>query len=87
MKCPKCGHRKHQVTDTRASVDAVRRRRVCQRCNHRFATTEVIEQADSQKMIRVARAARGDIHSVMTVLRQLDDLLRGLEGNSDESKA
>lgn len=86
MKCPKCGHPKHQVTDSRSSGDAVRRRRLCQRCHHRFTTTEVIEQRDEQRVLRVARAARGDIHSVMTVLRQLDGLLGGLEGESGESK-
>ena len=86
MKCPKCGHPKHHVTDTRANGDAVRRRRVCQRCKHRFATTEVFEQRDEQRVLRVARAARGDIHSVMIVLRQLDGLLGGLEGESGESK-
>ena len=45
MKCPKCGHEEDKVVDSRPSQDgsAVRRRRECLRCKHRFTTYEYVE--------------------------------------------
>ncbi len=45
MRCPNCGHDNDRVVDTRASEDgfAVRRRRVCQTCRHRYTTYERLE--------------------------------------------
>ncbi len=42
MRCPKCGHLEDKVTDTRAARggEAIRRRRVCLQCQHRFTTYE-----------------------------------------------
>ncbi len=45
MKCPQCGHEEDKVVDSRPSQDgrAVRRRRECLQCKHRFTTYEYIE--------------------------------------------
>jgi transcriptional repressor NrdR len=46
MKCPKCGAERDRVVDTRESRagDAVRRRRVCGACGHRFTTHERVDR-------------------------------------------
>ena len=44
MKCPKCQSENFKVLDTRASDEAVRRRRECVSCGFRFTTYERIEQ-------------------------------------------
>lgn len=43
MVCPVCGGDDCRVVDTRASGDGIRRRRICQACEHRFTTFERIE--------------------------------------------
>ena len=44
MKCPRCGHNEDKVIDSRLSRlgAAIRRRRECQDCRHRFTTIEQI---------------------------------------------
>lgn len=46
MKCPFCGYLEHRVLETRMARDgqALRRRRECERCNHRFTTYEEAEK-------------------------------------------
>jgi transcriptional repressor NrdR len=46
MKCPYCGVMDNKVIDSRVSKDgeAIRRRRECMDCNHRFTTYEQIEE-------------------------------------------
>ena len=48
MRCPRCGCQEDRVIDSRASKDgaAVRRRRECTACGHRFTTHEEIIQAE-----------------------------------------
>jgi transcriptional repressor NrdR len=45
MRCPSCHHRENRVVDSRLSGDgsAIRRRRVCAACSHRFTTYERVE--------------------------------------------
>ena len=45
MRCPFCGHEEDRVVDSRTSKEgrAVRRRRECLDCGHRFTTYEYIE--------------------------------------------
>ena len=45
MRCPACGHEEDKVVDSRATKEnsAVRRRRECLKCGHRFTTYEYIE--------------------------------------------
>lgn len=42
MRCPACGHMESKVVDSRPSDDgaAIRRRRECLECQHRFTTYE-----------------------------------------------
>jgi transcriptional repressor NrdR len=53
MYCPKCGALEDKVIDSRLSKDgkAIRRRRECLGCEHRFTTYEEIERND----LRVAK--------------------------------
>ena len=46
MKCPKCGNDDDKVLDSRAARDgaAIRRRRECAKCGHRFTTYEEIDR-------------------------------------------
>lgn len=46
MRCPSCDHSEHRVVDSRSSRGgrAIRRRRECLECTHRFTTYEVIEK-------------------------------------------
>lgn len=46
MKCPFCSYTDSRVIDSRMSKDglAVRRRRVCEECGHRFTTYERVEE-------------------------------------------
>jgi transcriptional repressor NrdR len=43
MRCPVCGHESSRVIDSRTTGDAIRRRRVCSECEHRFTTHERVE--------------------------------------------
>ncbi|MBU6409460.1 MAG: transcriptional regulator NrdR [Verrucomicrobia bacterium] len=45
MRCPKCGGQEDKVVDSRASREgaAIRRRRECAKCGHRFTTYEEVE--------------------------------------------
>ena len=45
MKCPFCGHENTRVIDSRPAEDnnSIRRRRVCDECDKRFTTYEIIE--------------------------------------------
>lgn len=47
MKCPYCSSELIKVIDSRPSEEqnAIRRRRQCEACNHRFTTYETVENA------------------------------------------
>ncbi len=47
MRCPRCGHLEDKVTDSRTARggDAIRRRRMCVQCEHRFTTYEEVIRA------------------------------------------
>lgn len=44
MRCPECQHDDSKVIDSRPGDDAIRRRRECLACGHRFTTHERIER-------------------------------------------
>lgn len=48
MHCPACNYRDTRVVDSRVSSDglSIRRRRECERCEHRFSTLETLEILD-----------------------------------------
>ena len=57
MKCPKCEHRENKVIDSREVREglAIRRRRLCLNCGHRFTTYEEILRAALQVIKRDGR--------------------------------
>lgn len=57
MRCPKCEDRENRVIDSREvrNGDAIRRRRVCVGCGHRFTTYEEIQRAHLQVTKRDGR--------------------------------
>ncbi len=46
MECPYCGDSKSKVTNKRKSLDSIRRRRECLKCEKRFTTYETIARED-----------------------------------------
>ena len=60
MRCPKCECVDDKVIDSRSSRDdsAIRRRRECLKCGHRFTTYEQIERAS--KLMVVKRDGRSE---------------------------
>lgn len=48
MRCPICNNKEISVVDTRSSEDklSIRRRRECEKCQHRFSTVEEMELLD-----------------------------------------
>lgn len=57
MKCPKCECRENRVIDSREvrGGESIRRRRVCESCDHRFTTYEEIQRAQLQVTKRDGR--------------------------------
>jgi transcriptional repressor NrdR len=57
MKCPKCEHRENKVIDSREVREgaAIRRRRLCLNCGHRFTTYEEALRATLQIIKRDGR--------------------------------
>jgi transcriptional repressor NrdR len=43
VQCPLCDHPESRVVDSRDAGEAIRRRRECETCSHRFTTFERIE--------------------------------------------
>ncbi len=48
MRCPRCGCTDDRVIETRAARDgdSIRRRRMCEDCDHRFTTYEMVVQSE-----------------------------------------
>ncbi len=102
MKCPKCHSDDTRVVDSRTFKDgrSIRRRRLCQKCNHRFSTLEEIlreglmvrkrdgsiEEFDLNKMIKGIRIA---CQKRPIDLEQLDmlasDVVMQLENDYDQA--
>jgi transcriptional repressor NrdR len=57
MRCPRCGSKDDKVIDSREARDgaAIRRRRTCQNCGHRFTTYEEIMKTRLQVVKRDGR--------------------------------
>ncbi len=57
MKCTKCDGRDNRVIDSREvrNGNAIRRRRACNLCGHRFTTYEEVQRADLQVTKRDGR--------------------------------
>jgi transcriptional repressor NrdR len=52
VRCPRCGNESDKVVDSRAAADAIRRRRECEACGHRFTTYERIEASGGLLVIK-----------------------------------
>lgn len=92
MRCPKCGCEESKVVDSRPSEsnDAIRRRRECIRCGHRFTTYERREEMPLMVVKKDGRKETFDRSKLMrglltaTVKRnvhidQLDALINDIE--------
>ncbi len=57
MRCPKCAHLDDKVIDSRTvrNGDVIRRRRVCQKCGHRFTTYEEVVKSNLRVIKRDGR--------------------------------
>ena len=62
MRCPKCGGPEDKVIDSRSSREgrAIRRRRVCLQCGHRYTTYEQIERSE---LVVIKRDGRRELFS------------------------
>lgn len=62
MRCPKCSGPDDKVIDSRSSREgrAIRRRRVCLCCGHRFTTYEQIERSE---LVVIKRDGRRELFS------------------------
>jgi transcriptional repressor NrdR len=78
VRCPACGHEEDKVVDSRATKEnsAVRRRRECLRCAHRFTTYEYIEHTP---VVVVKKDGRRERYSREKIL---NGLLRACEKRS-----
>ena len=67
MKCPFCGHLHDKVVDSRESKDgdAIRRRRQCLKCKHRFTSYERIDEIPSVVVKKDGRRERFDRQKVL----------------------
>ncbi len=75
MRCPKCGFQEDKVADTRLvrNGEAIRRRRVCLKCSHRFTTYEEVVKAHLRVIKRDGR------HEELDRTKLLSGLLRACE--------
>ena len=98
MKCPKCGADDDKVLDSRSAREgaAIRRRRECIRCGHRFTTYEEINRDevqvvkhdgtrqtfDRQKLEKAIRQACGKRKiSGEQIKTMIDNIVAKLEGD------
>ena len=72
MKCPKCGNDDYKVLDSRSARDgaAIRRRRECLKCGHRFTTYEEIDRDEVLVIKHDGRRQAFDRTKVDKAIRQ-----------------
>src|SRR5713226_2601344 len=72
MRCPKCGCQDDKVIDSRASREgaAIRRRRECISCGHRFTTYEEVERGRLMVMKRDGRREEFSREKLMAGLQK-----------------
>lgn len=75
MKCPFCGYKTSEVTETRIAHDgtALRRRRLCAHCAKRYTT---YERVDSMPLVVIKRDGRRDTYDrsklVSSIIKAFD---------------
>ena len=72
MKCPKCGVDEDKVLESRSARDgaAIRRRRECGKCGHRFTTYEEIDRDEVLVVKKDGRRETFDRTKVDKAIRQ-----------------
>ncbi|HMJ90631.1 MAG TPA: transcriptional regulator NrdR [Candidatus Acidoferrum sp.] len=73
MRCPKCGCQDDKVIDSRAARDgsAIRRRRECLKCDHRFTTYEQVEKPRKIEILkRDGRREDFEMEKLVTSLKR-----------------
>ncbi len=72
MRCPKCDHLDDKVIDSRAvrNGDAIRRRRVCLKCGHRFTTYEEVVKASIRVIKRDGRHEEFDRRKLLAGIQR-----------------
>ena len=72
MKCPKCGADDDKVVDSRSARDgaAIRRRRECIKCGHRFTTYEELDRDEVLVIKHNGRRQAFDRTKVDRAIRQ-----------------
>ena len=96
MICPKCGYSEDKVVDSRAAHNgrAIRRRRECLGCSHRFTTYETIEaplqvvkrdasREDFSKEKLIAGLRRA-CHKRPVSIKTLEDLVTSIQNHFDQ---
>ncbi len=70
MRCPACGFEEDKVVDSRSTREgrAIRRRRECLSCNHRFTTYEYVERASIEIAKKDGRREPLDREKLLTGL-------------------
>lgn len=103
MRCPKCANPEDKVIDSRAARngDAIRRRRVCAACGHRFTTYEEVvkttmrilkrdgryEEFDRKKLVGgVLRACEKRPISNEQIDMMVDGIISELEAEYEQSE-
>jgi transcriptional repressor NrdR len=72
VRCPKCDHLDDKVIDSRAvrNGDAIRRRRVCLKCGHRFTTYEEVVKASIRVIKRDGRHEEFDRRKLLAGIQR-----------------
>ena len=72
MKCPKCGQSSDKVLDSRTARDgaAIRRRRECLGCGHRYTTYEEIDRDEIMVVKRSGAREAFDRQKLDTAIRR-----------------
>ncbi|HEX9639722.1 MAG TPA: transcriptional regulator NrdR [Candidatus Krumholzibacteria bacterium] len=92
MLCPSCGHAEDRVVDSRSTREgaAIRRRRECVNCSHRFTTYEYVERAPILVIKKDGRRVPYEREKILTGVmaacqkrpisrEQMDDLIASVE--------
>lgn len=78
MKCPGCSSSNTAVTDSRPTVDGVRRRRKCLDCYQRFTTAEVVVGMKTKASLKKLQDISKGLEAVQTVIGNLQSAVGAL---------
>jgi transcriptional repressor NrdR len=72
MRCPACGHQEDRVIDSRSTREgrAIRRRRECLACAHRFTTYEYVEVSTLMVVKKDARREAFSREKLITAIQR-----------------